>query len=135
MLTEDKTVTRRDGREFRLPVAGGERIFKGALVAMTPAGFLIRMAAGDGLTAVGVARSHVDNLFGGDGAAECDVEAGVFGFENDPAGPVTRARTGQTVFAVDDETVSVDGTGRSAAGKLVDIDGPKVFVRVGPGVV
>ena len=47
------------------------------------------------------------------------------------AAPVTATLRGSDCFFADDQTVSADNTGRSAAGPVFDLDGNFVLVEVG----
>lgn len=122
-LTKDRNTQARTGKEIVHPVAAAKKIFAGSLVALNATGYLTPGATATTLTVAGRAQEQVDNSAGADGALTCRVLRGVFLFTND--GSITRANVGKTCYIVDDQTVAAtDGTGtRSAAGKIVDLDG------------
>ncbi len=113
-----------------VPVAGGVRIFGGALVAASAAGLATPGSAGTGLRYLGRAEEYVDNRDGADGDVSVEIRHGkAFKWEND--GSVTQAHLFQTAYIVDDETVAADDDegSRSAAGRIVGIDADGVWVE------
>lgn len=86
---------------------------------------------------VGVFASTVDNRTtapggGAAGAEDAEVLHGVFGFAFTGTTPIS----GQTVYCVDNQTVSIDndsGT-RGFAGRVTCVDGTTVYVFMGPAV-
>lgn len=123
-----------DGVTFNRKVAANVKIYQGALVALTAAGYLTPGAAATTLIADGVALDTVDNTGGAAGDKSVEVKKGVFQFKNSAAGDaITIAELGDDCYIVDDQTVAkTDGTGtRSKAGKIVDLDAQGVWVRVG----
>ena len=104
-----------------LPVKANAQIRQGALV-MVSGGYAEEAGPGTGKVALGVAQETVDNREGADGDRTVTVLRGVFGFQVDPADPVTQAELGKTVYATGPNTVAKTGTGRSAAGRLLRLD-------------
>ncbi|MEJ2183387.1 MAG: hypothetical protein P8Y66_07670 [Nitrospirota bacterium] len=129
-LTEDRNTPRREGRVLSLPVAGGETIYAGALVALNAGGYAAPGATATGLRGLGRAEARADNSSGADSALSVDVQKGVFRFANDGADPVGRADIGTDCYIVDDQTVArTDGAGtRSVAGRVMDVDAEGVWV-------
>jgi len=130
-LIEDRNTPARDGSVLSMPVAGGVKIYAGALVARDAGGLATPGATGTTLLGIGRAESEADNSSGADGQATVAVRKGVFRFDNDGADAVMRAHMGQDCYIVDDQTVaSTDGIGtRSVAGKVFDVDSEGVWVK------
>jgi hypothetical protein len=123
LTTERNTVKKYDPRtiQYGWPVKGGVKIYKGALVALN-AGFAAPGATATGRIAIGKAAQTVDNTSGADGAAVIEIEQGVFKWANDGGDACVPADRGATVYITDDQTISKTATGKSAAGKLYEID-------------
>lgn len=116
-------------------VAATTTIYQGALVVLN-AGFAVGGTTATGLIAVGRADEKVVNS-GSAGAKRVKVRQGVFPFNNATAGDAcTTANVGSDVYVLDDNTVTITSTGRSKAGKLVDIlDNGQCMVLMGLGVL
>jgi len=112
-----------------LPVKANAVIRQGALV-MVSGGYAEEAGPGTGKIALGVAQETVDNTGGGDGAKQVLVRRGVFRLENDPADPVGPTELGKDVYATGPNTVGKTGTGRSKAGRALQVDGDYVWVEV-----
>lgn len=114
-------------------VDGGSKIYKGALVALNAAGYLVPGATASTLLAQGVAAQQADNTSGADGAISCLVETGVFKFANGSSS-IAATDVGKACFIVDDQTVHLtSGSGtRSPAGVIVGVDSDGVRVHVSP---
>lgn len=130
-LTADRDTKQRSGAVFNRGVAASVQIYKGALVALNAAGYLVPGSAATTLKADGVAQETVK---GGASAGDvsCGVERGVFRFANSAAGDaITIADIGNDCFIVNDQTVAkTNGTNtRSVAGKIEDVDSQGVWVR------
>ncbi len=131
-LSRDKKVAYLDGKFDRVDVAGSTHIFNGAAVVLNAAGFAVPASAATGLRPLGVAREHVDNRDGADGAASVQFERGIFHFNSGTgADTITDRHRGRTAYWIDDETVGLTDTGRSAAGEIVRVDARGVWVKVG----
>lgn len=129
--TKDRMVPLRDGTRYGYPVKGATRIFARTLVALTATALAVPAGTVGAVKIVGYAVTHADNRDGADGVGKIDVEHGVLPFT--VAGtPPTAANIGATVYAVDDETVSLDSSSgtRLAAGTLDGIEGSTFWVRV-----
>lgn len=110
------------------PVKAGAKFYPGSGVVLN-GGYLAPATTALNLISVGVADPRdgqtVDNTSGADGALYCDVEAGIFNFNNSAAGDaITQGDIGKDCYWVDDQTVAkTDGTGtRSRAGKIHDLN-------------
>ncbi|MBD3728755.1 MAG: hypothetical protein IE933_03535 [Sphingomonadales bacterium] len=132
-LTESRLTPKRDGRRYSRGAAAGVKIFAGAIVALSAAGFATPGATAVGLTADGIAVDDVDNTNGANGALQVEVEKGTFRFANSAAGDaITAAEIGDTAYIVDDQTVAKTdgGATRSVAGKIVDVDAQGVWIEI-----
>jgi hypothetical protein len=116
------------------PQKGSTTVYQGSLVALN-GGYAAPGATATGRIAVGRAKKTTVNG-GADGAvptgetqALIQVEEGVFKWANDGGDPVVAADMGATVYITDDQTVSHTSTGKSAAGKAVQLDSDGVWVK------
>jgi hypothetical protein len=117
-------------------VAGGVKIFRGALIAKNPLGFTVPAADVLGLRAFGIAQEQVDNTLGADGAAEVRYLTAVSAkFRNDTISPVTQAQLLGVVFVKDDQTVQAVSSKGVVAGiaESLERDGT-VMVYVAPEI-
>lgn len=116
-----------------LPMKGSTTIYKGAIVAMTSAGYALPGAATATNITMGIASETKTNS-GADGAAEIQVRCGVFAFENSASSDlIATTEIGKTCYVVDDNTVAKtdNSAARPAAGKVVKIENSQVFVKLG----
>lgn len=117
-LAADRNTQSKIGGIQIFPVDGGSTIYKGALVAVNAAGYLIPASDLANAKVVGVADEAVDNSAGADGALDCRVVSGrTFKFA---ASSITQAMVGEMMYVVDDQTFD-DGVGTNGikAGRLV----------------
>lgn len=128
-----------------IPIAADTLIRKGWLVGLDVNGLAV---AGDTiangcLVGVGVASATVDNrtgseLGGAAGAADVEVEYGVFGFASKTGGgdDIAAVSVGEPCFVVDNQTVALtNGTDtRGIAGFISEVRAGVVFVYMGPHV-
>lgn len=111
-------------------LAAATTIFKGSLVAVNAAGYVVPASDTAGLTVIGVAQAQVVNA-GAAGAAEVAVVTGVFKFANLGADPVVQADMHKAVRVADDNTVrNAGGAADIIAGicELIEPDGVWVYV-------
>lgn len=109
------------------PVKGATTIYQGSLVALN-AGYAAPGATATALIAVGRAKKTVVNA-GADGAAVVEVEEGMFKWVNAAGDPILAANVGGLCYITDDQTVNLTATGKSAAGKVVQLDSDGVWVK------
>jgi len=117
-------------RGFPLPAGG--KVFAGAIVALTAAGFAAGATATAANVTVGRADETVDNADGADGAVRVKVRRGVFRFANSGgADAIALTEVGKPCFVVDDQTVAkTDNAGaRPRAGTVFDVDANGVWVE------
>jgi len=130
-----ETITR-----AKVPLAANVKAFKGAAAVLDTKdgsqsqGFYLLAKAADGLVARGRFNETVDNTGGQNGAKMIEVifhrKFEVIWWNNDNAAPVTASLRGSDCFFADDQTVSSEDAGRSAAGVVFDIDSSSKFVLV-----
>lgn len=128
-LTSDRNTPHREGFLFHLPVGAAVTIYAGAIVMKNATGYAVPGATATGQVCAGRAEDAVDNAAGSDGDLSVKVRSGVYLYDN--AGDIDISHVGDTAYIVDDQTVSLDATGKSAAGKIVDVDAAGVWVRMG----
>lgn len=137
-LTGSRPLTDRLGDEavpdlLRLKVAAGASCFQGGMAMLNSDGFVLPAEDGDALAVVvGRFERSYDNTDGDDGDLTAEVRQGVFKWANDTAA-VEQEHVGSFCYAVDDQTVSDDGTGnRPVAGIVVQLeDDGGVYVQSG----
>lgn len=130
--------SRRYIKSAELEVAANVKCIKGDF-AVTDGGRYAEPGKTDtGLTMLGRFADTVDNTGGAAGAKKVKIrfvnEFWADGFINDNVAPVTATHLWTDVFLKDARTITADGTGRTAVGKLVHIDSDKVFVKLAGGV-
>lgn len=133
-LTADRATAKRQGDEFSFDVAAAVVCRAGGIAVLDAAGNVKPGVTAAGLICAGRFEETVDNSAGAAAAVKAKVGGGVFRYGNSAAGDaITKAEIGDTCYLVDDQTVAkTDGVGtRSAAGKIVDVDGAGVWVRMG----
>lgn len=115
-----------------IPVLANAKIFAGAMVQITAAGFADKGTATVANVTVGRAEATADNTGGANGAINVKVRRGVHRYANSTAGDlIARTEIGKTVYVVDDQTVAkTNGAGvRPAAGICFDVDAQGVWVE------
>lgn len=133
-LTRDRNTVRRELVLFRFPVAAGV-ICRAGGIAVLDDGYVRPGFASEGLQSVGCFQATVDNIDGQDGDVFCEVHGGTDAFIYADAADVraiSRSDIGEFAFIVDDQTVSITPTGRSAAGMIADVDDAGVHVSFAP---
>lgn len=113
---------------LNFPVKASTKIYKGSLVVLN-AGYAAPGSTATGLIAVGRAKKTVDNTSGANGDLSIEVEEGIFKWANAGGDAVVAADVGSTVYITDDQTVNHTSTGKSAAGKVTQLDTDGVWVR------
>jgi hypothetical protein len=131
-LIKDRNTKSRLPGNWHYPVAAATKIYGGALVALSAAGYAAGGATATTLVAVGRAEEAVDNSGGAAGDKRVPVSRGVFLFANAVADPVVQADVGRDCFIVDDETVahSSGANTRSVAGKVRAVEAGGVWVEI-----
>jgi hypothetical protein len=107
---------------------GTNTIFKGSLVVLNAAGFAEPGTAAAAKTAIGRATKTSVNA-GAAGAVSVEIEEGVFKWANAGGDAVVAADRGLSCYITDDQTVNHTATGKSVAGKVIQIDSDGVWVR------
>lgn len=123
-----------------LPVLASTKIYTGALVAITPAGYLTNASADASLRVVGVYEdgvSEVDNSAGSSGDLTCKPTRKAFYFTNSSStDAITDGDIGRAAFVVDNNTVARTSAygARPVAGRVIGVDDFGVLVEVGAGM-
>lgn len=134
-LTQDRrgVVEKAGNQLYQDPVAADTKIHAGGAYCLDAAGNAVPADADNTLVSRAMCMEGVDNTGGAAGAKNVKGKKGVFNFLNSAgADEITRAEIEDDCYFVDDQTVAkTDDTGaRPLAGKIVDIDGSKVFVEI-----
>ncbi|WP_311272378.1 MULTISPECIES: hypothetical protein [unclassified Rhizobium] len=130
-MSQARQPTEAEGLRSQAPVKSATTILQGALV-VSENGLAIPGKLATGLVVLGVSEQTVKNT-GADGAQKVPFRRGTFGFNNHGADAISAGDVNKTAYIVDDQTVAkTDASGtRSAAGKIMHIEGGQIFVRVG----
>jgi len=106
-LTHDRGTQYSQGDLLAVPVAAGETIYAGSLVASNGSGYAVPASDSAGLVFEGVAVERADNSDGSDGDAEVVVRRrGRYRFDCQSA--LDQAALSAPAYAVDDHTVEAD---------------------------
>ena len=116
------------GINMQLLVAGGEKINKTDLVALTSEGYAVQARAEEGLTAAGIAFSDADNRMGSDGDEVVIVRDGGFELEHD--GTISQTDILRTAYAKDAHTVTTSSVSSFAVGRIIAVDSTCVAVMI-----
>lgn len=133
-LTQDKPTARRDGTSVAYPVAASVTLYAGAMVCLDRHGYAVPAGhASANSPIMGIAQTGIDTQTTA-GNATVTLERGVFLFDNDTSNShkVTPLYIGTTVYALDDQTVTVNSNSnsRKAAGTVLALDNDKKSVWV-----
>ena len=129
-LTADRNTNARTAESYEYPVAASVKCFAGALAVLDSSGNVKPGVTATGLIAVGRFTEEADNSSGGAAAINAKIEAGTFKWVNGSS--MTKANIGDTVYVVDDQTVSHSSSGKSPAGILTAVDSDGVWVKTDP---
>jgi hypothetical protein len=139
-LTADKNVVRFGAQMAdspnAVPVKGATTLYQGSGTVLDSAGYAVAATAATGLITVGVNRVQVVNA-GADGAEKAEVDHGDFLFTNSGSDAVTVTEVGKLCYWEDDQTVCKTATGKSAAGRVIQLNPAGytgVVVRVATGM-
>lgn len=127
-LNKDRNTPYRTGSDASYGIAASTVIFAGALVCVNAAGYAVPGSVSTTLKAVGRAQENIDNSGGADGDLTIPVRKGVFLYAN--AGDITIAHLETDVYINDDQTVSSVSTGKSVAGRCIEVASDGVWVEI-----
>lgn len=127
-LTGPRATPQEEGVFRVFGVKATYKIFQGALVVLA-GGYARPGHEAASLAAVGRAEETVDATSLADGVAKVKVRKGVFKWANKADDALTAADVGATAYVVDDLTVGKTATGRSAAGKVFQVDADGVWIE------
>ncbi len=125
-LTKDRNTPSRENVLIPYGVAASTVIYAGSLFCINAAGYAVPGSVSTTLKAVGRAEETVDNSTGADGDLSVTGRKGCFKFAN--AGDITIAHLETDVYINDDQTVSSVSTGKSVAGKCIEVEADGVWV-------
>jgi len=134
-LADDKPGRNKMGpsvQTLQLPVKAATKIYYGGHVMADSSGYAVPAASTAGASYLGVATASVDNSAGASGDLFVSVEVGQV--EAFASSGLAITQTGQTVSALDDQTVTdaaAAGANPLHVGKLLKLDGSTAWVHVG----
>ncbi len=116
-----------------IAVTATKHVKAGGMVMLVAAGTCEPGALGTGNVCLGVAQADYDNTDSVSPAPVAHVETGNFSFYQTGT-TITRAHIGTTLYMADDQTVTLNATGASPAGTMVDLDddGTSPIVAISP---
>jgi hypothetical protein len=132
-LTGDIKINRRgpenSRNEFGYPVAAGEVVWRGSLIALNSAGSVVRVQTSGALIFLGVASKQVDNRT--NSAVSTDRVVGQKGTFALVVPAATVSNINATVYATDDQTLTLTNSGSLlTVGTLAGIDAAKTYVSI-----
>jgi hypothetical protein len=132
-LAADRNTPKRDGVQFAYPAAADKVFYAGSLVVLDSSGNAEPGTTATGKICVGMCTEYLDTTGLAAAAVKVKVEAGCFLWGNGET--ITKAHIGDTAYILDDQTVYRTGTGKSAAGIIVDVETAGVWVHTSAPVV
>ncbi|MEX2126961.1 MAG: hypothetical protein WD871_01790 [Xanthobacteraceae bacterium] len=134
-LAKGRNTPEAGGNIYEFPMLAATIGYEGGIAVLDASGWLKPGVTATGLKAVGRFEARADNSAGANGDIRGKVKASVFRFANSAGGDeITKAHIGAFAYIVDDQTVAAVATGRSIAGRIMDVDAQGVWVSVGEGV-
>lgn len=128
-LTQAYEAQEKEGLWITYLIKANTKIWKGALVCVDAAGYLVPAADASGLKFAGVALDSADNTGGADGAKKCRViKRGTFVYHR--SGTFSQADVGVVVKAVSDNEVAKSSTHNVNVGTVVELPANQVRIRV-----
>lgn len=122
----------------KAPIKGTTTIYSGSGCVRNAAGYAVAATAATGLKTLGIARRGYDNSTGADAAILGEFDHGDFVMDNSGTDAITEAEVGALCYWEDDHTVCKTSTGKSVAGRVVDLNptgATGVVVRLATGHV
>lgn len=119
-----------------VPQKGSTTLYQGSGTVLDSTGYAVAASTATGLITVGVNRVQSINS-GADGAVSIEVDHGDFLFDNSGSDAITVTEVGKLCYWEDDHTVSKTATGKSAAGRVIQLNPTGytgVVVRVATGM-
>lgn len=125
--SRDLEIPARSGDRFGYPVKTGVRIFRKSIVALLATGMAVPAGTANAVSIVGLAEGNVDNRDGADGDLNVEALRGCFGF----IFAADEVDIGRPVYAVDDQTLSFDGSGgRLMVGTVAGIGDGRTWIDI-----
>lgn len=126
-IVDDRDTAFRGGQVSYYPMAA-TKIYKGTMVVFS-GGYVAPATQTTGVMCVGIASETVDNSDGNAGDKSIKVMRGVAKMTNDTGTAVVIGDVGKQCYALDNQTVTMDATGASVAGRVFDVDASGVWVE------
>jgi hypothetical protein len=103
------------------PVAASTKLFGGSFVVINASGYAAKMTAAASLKFAGIALETADNSAGANGAIKVKVARKRGMVIECVSSGLAAANLGDTVYADDDNVVTLTATSRTAVGKIVEV--------------
>jgi len=115
--------------EFGYPVAAGEKVFRGGLLALTNAGTLVRVGNGAAVAFAGLSGADYDNSASAAvSPVAIEIKKGIYPLAVPSA---TTANVNAAVYATDDNTLTLTNTGALLqVGTLAGIENGQTYVKL-----
>lgn len=131
-LIEDRDLVMRNLLNFEGPMAASAECFVGALLVRDTSGNVKPGTAAASLIACGFCTEYALESTGVAAASNVKYRIGCGKMKNSSSNPADKSHVGDTLYIEDDETVTTDSSGTSAAGICVDVESDGVWVLVLP---
>lgn len=112
-----------------LPVAAGQEIMPGTMVALNADGYAVPASKAENLIIAGVAQARADNRLGADGAKVVGVRRGAFVMANDKT--IKQTDLLKTAYVSDVTTLTLTAEGSSPVGQILEVMDDGVTVKIG----
>ena len=109
-----------------LPVAAGQEIMPGTMVALNADGYAVPASKAENLIIAGVAQARADNRLGADGVG---VRRGAFVMANDKT--IKQTDLLKTAYVSDATTLTLTAEGSSPVGQILEVMDDGVTVKIG----
>lgn len=126
-IVDDRDTAFRGGQVSYYPMAA-TKIYKGTMVVFS-GGYVAPATQTTGVMCVGIAAETVDNSGGSAGDLSIKVLRGVAKLNNDTGTAVVIGDVGKQCYMLDNQTVTMDASGASVAGRVFDVDSSGVWVE------
>jgi hypothetical protein len=127
-LSHDKNTPEINGHKRQFILKDNTVIYGGSLVAIDATTGKVEPATKKtGTFCIGIAEKRADTS---KGDTSITVKTGIFGLFGKSGENISANHIGRDVYVVDEETVTLAPTGSSYAGKLFDVSGDIVWIRI-----
>jgi hypothetical protein len=119
------------GGEFGYPVAPGEKVFRGGLIAINSSGYAQRVQTSGSVTVIGICDRDYDNT--ASSAPSSQKVVGMRGCYALTVAGATFSNINANVYATDDNTLQLSSTSALLVGTLAGFEGGQSYVTMAGG--